>query len=130
MSLSPTMILAVAAGGAVGAVARYLTGAAMTQLLGYGWPYGTFVVNIIGSLVMGMLVEAMALVWSPSAEMRVLLMTGVLGGFYYFFDFFAGCRDPVAAGATGMGGALCGGVGGFGHWQSVARDAVDAWGIG
>ena len=87
MSLSPTLILAVAAGGAVGAVARYLTGAAMTQLLGQGWPYGTFAVNIAGSLLMGMLIEATAPVWSLSAEMRALLITGVLGAFTTFSTF-------------------------------------------
>ena len=87
MSLSPTLILAVAAGGAVGAVARYLTGAAMTQLLGQSWPYGTFTVNIAGSLLMGMLIEATAPVWSLSAEMRALLITGVLGAFTTFSTF-------------------------------------------
>ena len=118
MNISPAMILAVAAGGAMGAVARYLTGTAMTQLLGHGWPYGTFAVNITGSLVMGMLVEAMALVWAPSAEMRVLLMTGVLGAFTTFSTFSLDAvtlwqRGQQEGAGLYVAGSVVLGIGGF-----------------
>ena len=118
MNISPAMILAVAAGGAMGAVARYLTGTAMAQLLGHGWPYGTFAVNMIGSLAMGMLIEAMALVWSPSAEMRALLVTGVLGAFTTFSTFSLDAvtlwqrGDQEGAGLY-VAGSVVLGIGGF-----------------
>ncbi|HRD47909.1 MAG TPA: fluoride efflux transporter CrcB, partial [Caulobacter sp.] len=53
-------LLLVAAGGALGAAARYLTGGWMLRLLGGGWPWGTLTVNIVGGLAMGLLVGALA----------------------------------------------------------------------
>ena len=56
-------------------------------LLGAAFPWGTLLVNVIGCTVMGALVELAALVWSPSPEVRALLMVGVLGGFTTFSSF-------------------------------------------
>ncbi len=81
------MLLAVAAGGALGAVGRYLVMSQLGHWLGTGFPYGTLAVNIIGSFVMGGRVEAMALVWSPSQELRALLVVGLLGSFTTFSTF-------------------------------------------
>ena len=81
------MLLAVAAGGALGAVGRYLVMSQVGHWFGHGFPYGTLVVNILGSLIMGLLVEAWALVWSPSQELRALLAVGVLGAFTTFSTF-------------------------------------------
>ena len=81
------MFLAVALGGAVGASARYLFAAQALRLMGPNFPWGTLGVNIIGSFIMGALVELMALRWSVSPEMRVFLITGVLGGFTTFSAF-------------------------------------------
>jgi fluoride exporter len=80
-------ILAVALGGVVGAVARYLVYVAAGHLLGTGFPYGTLIVNAVGSFAMGVLVETMALVWSTSTEMRLFLTTGILGAFTTFSTF-------------------------------------------
>jgi CrcB protein len=80
-------LLAVAAGGVVGAVARYLVYQATGHLLGHGFPYATLIVNVVGSFAMGVLVEAMALVWSTSTEMRLFLAVGVLGSFTTFSTF-------------------------------------------
>jgi fluoride exporter len=80
-------ILAVALGGVIGAVARYLVYVAAGHLLGTGFPYGTLIVNVIGSFAMGVLVETMALVWSTSTEMRLFLATGILGAFTTFSSF-------------------------------------------
>ncbi len=63
------MLLVVAAGGAIGAMARYLTVVGVGAVVGMGFPYGTLVVNIVGSFVLGVLVETAALSWSPSQEM-------------------------------------------------------------
>jgi CrcB protein len=81
------MILAIAAGGAIGAVARYVAAAQIGHWLGTGFPWGILLVNIAGSFLMGVLVEAMTLVWSPSAELRALLVVGVLGAFTTFSTF-------------------------------------------
>ncbi|MFT5182680.1 MAG: CrcB protein [Alphaproteobacteria bacterium] len=81
------LVLAIALGGAIGAVGRHYVSVAMTLLVGHGFPWGTLVVNIVGSFAMGALIETMALVWSPSLEMRALLTVGVLGAFTTFSTF-------------------------------------------
>ncbi len=98
------MVLAIAAGGAVGSVARYGTMVWMGRWLGTGFPYGTLIVNLVGGLIMGVLVELMALVWSPSETMRAFLTVGILGGFTTFSTFsldswFLIQRGDVALGA-------------------------------
>ncbi|MEM7443153.1 MAG: fluoride efflux transporter CrcB [Pseudomonadota bacterium] len=85
--MHPSLILAVAVGGAVGAVGRYMLVVGVGRWLGTGFPWGTLAVNIIGSIVMGVLVEVMALAWSPSQEVRALLVVGVLGAFTTFSTF-------------------------------------------
>lgn len=80
-------LLAVAAGGAVGAVARYLTYVLAGQLLGTAFPFGTLIVNIVGSFVMGVLVEGMALVWTIGPQLRLFLAVGILGAFTTFSTF-------------------------------------------
>lgn len=81
------ILLAVAAGGALGAMARYLVATQVVQWLGAGFPYGTLTVNVVGSFILGALVETMALAWSPSPELRALLVVGVLGAFTTFSTF-------------------------------------------
>ena len=80
-------VLAVAAGGVIGAVARHLVYIAAGHLLGTSFPYGTLIVNVVGSFAMGALVETMALVWSTSTAMRLFLATGILGAFTTFSTF-------------------------------------------
>ena len=80
-------ILAVAAGGALGAVARFLVSFGAEPLLGYWFPFGTFIVNVIGSLALGVLIQLTSLAWSPSAEVRAFLVVGVLGAFTTFSTF-------------------------------------------
>lgn len=87
MTPTATMLLAVAAGGACGAVGRYLAVDWVGRVLGHGFPFGTLAVNIIGSVVLGMLVETMALKWSPSTEMRAFMVIGVMGSFTTFSTF-------------------------------------------
>lgn len=81
------MILAIAAGGAVGAVARHVVAGQITQWVGAGFPWGIMIVNILGSFAMGVLVETMALAWSPSQEARAFLAVGILGAFTTFSTF-------------------------------------------
>ncbi|MEQ9145129.1 MAG: fluoride efflux transporter CrcB [Parvibaculaceae bacterium] len=81
------MLVAVALGGAVGATGRYLFAAQALRLMGPGFPWGTLGVNIIGSFIMGVIVESLALRFHVSPEVRAFLVTGVLGGFTTFSAF-------------------------------------------
>lgn len=77
----------VALGGAVGATGRFFVTSMTGRMLGHGFPWGTLLVNIAGSFIMGALISFMAIKWSASAEMRTFLTTGVLGGFTTFSAF-------------------------------------------
>jgi len=81
-------LLVVALGGAIGASLRHLSGMAFLRLMGPSLPWGTLFVNIAGSFAMGLLI-----VWlsrrtgGTSAELRLFLATGLLGGFTTFSAF-------------------------------------------
>ena len=81
------MILMVALGGATGAIGRYLVGVGAARFIGAGFPWGTLIVNVVGSLIMGVLIAAFALRYSISNEMRAFLTVGILGGFTTFSAF-------------------------------------------
>ena len=87
--MSIHIILAVAAGGALGAVGRLLLTSGAGHFLGHGFPFGTTIVNVLGSFVLGILMElsTLALAWSLSAEVRAFLVVGVLGAFTTFSTF-------------------------------------------
>jgi fluoride exporter len=80
-------ILLVALGGAVGSVARYLVGVATLRQFGSNFPWGTLTVNIVGSFAIGVFIELIARKLNASPEMRLLLVTGFLGGFTTFSAF-------------------------------------------
>ncbi len=81
------LLFAIAAGGALGAVARYALASNVSKWLGLGFPYGTLTVNVLGSFLLGLLVELMALKWSVGLEVRAFLVVGVLGAFTTFSTF-------------------------------------------
>ncbi len=81
------MYFAIAVGGALGAVGRFFVTSTMGRMIGHGFPWGTVIVNVAGSFLMGALISFMAIKWSTSAEMRVFLTTGILGGFTTFSAF-------------------------------------------
>lgn len=85
--MSATLLMLAAAGGAIGAALRHLTNVLCGHLFGANFPWGTFTVNVLGSLLMGLLVSALALRFSGPLELRVFLATGVLGGFTTFSAF-------------------------------------------
>lgn len=81
-------VLLVAVGGAAGAVARYALGVQALRLWGPGWPFGTFIANLSGGMLMGMLAGYLAHRGGADQErLRVLLGVGVLGGFTTFSAF-------------------------------------------
>ena len=85
--MSIALLGAIALGGALGSVARYVTAALVVQATGSGFPWGTLAVNIIGGFLIGIVAELMASRWSVTAELRGFLITGILGGFTTFSAF-------------------------------------------
>jgi len=81
------MLVAIAIGGAVGALGRHFVNVAIGSLLGTGFPWGTVTVNIVGSFLMGVLIHMLAVSWNVSPEMRALLTVGALGAFTTFSTF-------------------------------------------
>ncbi|MFV0295466.1 MAG: fluoride efflux transporter CrcB [Hyphomicrobiaceae bacterium] len=81
------LFLLASAGGAIGAGARYLVNAAAVAMMGVSFPWGTFIVNVVGSLLMGIVVAAAEPVFGGSAMWRTFLATGILGGFTTFSAF-------------------------------------------
>ncbi len=99
------MVFDVAIGGAFGSVARYLTGLWFGRMVGAGFPWATLTVNIVGSLIMGMLVAVMAQAWTPSAEVRAFLTVGILGGFTTFSTFSLDVAVMLQRGELGVAAA-------------------------
>jgi CrcB protein len=81
-------LLLVGLGGGFGAMARYLVAVQSGRAPGGAWPYGAFVVNVTGGLLMGLLVGVLAHKGGADQERwRLLLGVGVLGGFTTFSAF-------------------------------------------
>jgi CrcB protein len=80
------IVAAVAAGGAIGSMARYFV-AQIQNPAWTGFPYGIFFVNISGGFAMGVITELMALKFNVSAETRAFMTTGILGGYTTFSTF-------------------------------------------
>lgn len=80
-------ILTVAAGGALGSVARYVASATL-RAAAPGFPWGTLLVNVVGGLAMGAITAyALAKPGALSDPLRLGLTTGILGGFTTFSAF-------------------------------------------
>ena len=79
--------VAVAVGGAVGALARYWMTAAVTVVAGNRFPWGTLSVNVLGALLMGVLYVVVDERTPASGPWRALLITGGLGAFTTFSTF-------------------------------------------
>jgi fluoride exporter len=81
------LVLAVAIGGAIGSVARYLVGVGSGKLFGLAFPWGTLIINITGSFLIGVFVELFALKWDLPQVARVFLTVGICGGYTTFSTF-------------------------------------------
>jgi fluoride exporter len=94
--------LLVAAGGAAGSVARYAIGLAVARLTGPGFPWGTVLINIAGSFIIGWFAELTAPYGRmPATEAtRALVMAGLCGGFTTFSAFSLQTLDLLRAGQT------------------------------
>lgn len=82
-----TRLLAIAAGGAAGALLRYWVSTGMHALLGRNFPYGTLTVNVAGCLAMGFLSVLFLERMEVSPEWRAAILIGVLGAFTTFSTF-------------------------------------------
>ena len=80
-------LLAIASGGAIGALGRYLMSNGVYAMLGRNFPYGTLAVNVLGSLLMGILYILLLERVSLSMEWRAALQIGLLGAFTTFSTF-------------------------------------------
>ena len=81
------LVLAVALGGAIGSVARYLVGIGSGKLFGMAFPWGTLIINITGSFLIGAFIGLFATRWDLSQTVRVFLTVGICGGYTTFSTF-------------------------------------------
>jgi CrcB protein len=92
--------LAVAVGSALGGMARYGVGLAVARAVGNAFPWGTLLINVLGSFVIGFY-SALTAPSGPmpgSATARVFVMVGICGGFTTFSSFSLQTADLMAAG--------------------------------
>jgi fluoride exporter len=76
--------LLVFVGGGLGATLRHLINVTCARFLGTGFPWGTFIINISGSTVMGLIAGYLAFKGEASQPWRLFLLTGILGGYTTF----------------------------------------------
>lgn len=115
MNRPSTAVVAVAAGGVLGALARWAVGLLLPTAAG-GFPWATLGVNVLGSLLMGALVVVVTEVRATHPLVRPFLGTGVLGGFTTFSTFAVDAQTLLDAGhaATALayiGATIAGAVG-------------------
>jgi len=80
-------LLLVCIGGALGSGARYLTAIWAAAALGPAFPYGTLIVNLVGSFLIAFIMHVGSTTEMLSADVRVMLTTGVMGGFTTYSTF-------------------------------------------
>jgi fluoride exporter len=106
--------LSIAVGGALGSMARYATGVYVGRWLGAEFPWGTLLINIIGSFLIGVFAESFALRWDASQSTRVFLVVGICGGYTTFSTFsldvvtLLNRGEALAAGAYIVASAVLG----------------------
>jgi CrcB protein len=81
------LYLIVFIGAGIGGALRHGVNVGATRLFGYGFPFGTFIVNVAGSFVMGLLAGYFIYRTGIPQHVRLFLTTGVLGGFTTFSSF-------------------------------------------
>jgi CrcB protein len=100
-----SQVIAIAAGGALGSMLRYGLSNWVYSLAGRGFPYGTLVVNVLGSLAMGILFVLMVERMGTSAVWRAGMLIGVLGGFTTFSTFSIETFNLIEQGAMAKAAA-------------------------
>jgi len=116
----------VAVGGMVGSLARYWIAGAVQQAGGSTFPFGTLVVNLVGSLIIGVVINLSLERGAISPETRLLLATGFCGGFTTMSTFSYETLALIADGETlralaNVGGSIVGSVGAVWLGLALAR---------
>lgn len=96
-------LAAIAAGGGLGGVARYLVSQALPA--GHGFPWAIFAVNASGCLLLGMLMVYLLEVWPPRRFLRPFLAIGLLGGYTTFSTYAAGVMTLLTGHAPALADA-------------------------
>jgi fluoride exporter len=86
-SMQPQLILAVAIGGALGSVVRYIVGIESGRLFGTDFPWGTLIINVSGSFLIGAFAALFATKWNLPQPGKVFLLVGICGGYTTFSTF-------------------------------------------
>ena len=96
-------LAAIAVGGGIGSVARYVLGQAFPA--GDGFPWAIFAVNVSGCLLLGLLMVYLLDVWPPRRFLRPFLAIGLLGGYTTFSTYAAGIMTLLTGGAPALADA-------------------------
>jgi CrcB protein len=96
-------LAAVAVGGGIGSLARYLLVAAFPA--GHGFPWAIFAVNVSGCLCLGVLMVYLLEVWPPRRFLRPLLATGLIGGYTTFSTYAGGVMTLLTGHSLAVAGA-------------------------
>jgi CrcB protein len=104
MMYGPLTWLAVAAGGALGSVARFWMTGAVAALTGPRFPYGTLLINVLGSFVIGVVA---GITLTPERmgmhpDVRIFLMVGICGGFTTFSAFSLQTLELIQTGNAAL----------------------------
>jgi CrcB protein len=83
----PLLLTVIGVGGAFGTLARYELGRQLRTAGDYGFSYATFIANVAGAFLLGLLVALAARFWPGAHYLRPALGTGVLGGFTTFSTY-------------------------------------------
>jgi len=94
----------IALGGAVGTSLRYGIGVGMTRWLGPSFPYGTLAANVLGSFLLGVVMEAAGQREIAGVQAKLVLGTGVMGGFTTYSSFNLETLRLAEQGAFGRAG--------------------------
>ena len=96
-------VAAVAVGGGLGTLARYLLSAAFPA--GHGFPWAIFAINVSGCLLLGALMVYLLEVWPPRRFLRPFLAIGILGGYTTFSTYAAGVMTLLTGHAVALASA-------------------------
>jgi len=119
-------IVAVAIGGAIGSVARYLVAIGSARIFGPNFPWGVLIINVTGSFLIGAFVGLFATRWDIPQVARIFLTVGICGGYTTFSTFSLDSyylmeRGELGAALLYMFGSLLLSIGGLGGGLYLTR---------